>query len=199
MAKLLISPNCLSNSLACSSITLSLSLGSISLSTFPEKNHGLPNIPRPTIAPSHPLCLTFCIPSAILVTSPLPRSIVSGAIEFLISTIFGIISQCASTSDISFRVLRCTVRAATPSFRILGNQVSISTLLYPILVLTDIGIFGAPLLAACITLIAFSGSLICPAPAPCFSTALSGHPILISIPSNPSSCTSLAASYILSG
>src|SRR3989344_7322992 len=81
-----------------------------------------------------------------------------------------------------------------------GSHVSSSILLYPRRVLIETGIFSSvPSLAAATSSRAKAGFFISAAPAPCFSIVRSGHPILISTPSNPNARASAAARRIISG
>ena len=61
------------------------------------------------------------------------------------------------------------------------------------------GKLGAPSLAALTSSLASETFLISEAPAPCFSTLLSGQPMFISTPSKPSFAISSAAPFICSG
>jgi hypothetical protein len=70
----------------------------------------------------------------------------------------------------------------------------VMTTSYPMRVLTDTGSTPAPLFVSAIIFFASLGFSINFAPAPIFSTLLSGHPILISIPSKPSFAISFAHS-----
>src|SRR3989344_1828445 len=66
-------------------------------------------------------------------------------------------------------------------------------------VFTEIGNPREPSLAARITSRASAGFFIIAAPAPCFSTDLSGQPMFISMPSKPRSLHNAAAPFLFSG
>src|SRR3989344_1357396 len=66
-------------------------------------------------------------------------------------------------------------------------------------VFTETGKLGAPSFAARISALACSGFFIRLAPAPCFSTLLSGQPMLMSMPSKSNSAARTAAAFMCSG
>ena len=162
-----------SKSFVCSTNICSFSfkeIGSFEPISFPEKNQGLPKTPRPIITPSQPYFKTFSSASCKLMTSPLPMSKTSFLLFSMIFFIFMMYSHLAGTSDNSLAVRKWMVKAEISSFSSSGIQVSISSLLKPILVFTETGIDKpADFIPACAALMisrASCGFLIRPAPAP---------------------------------
>src|SRR3989344_9267201 len=116
-----------------------------------------------------------------------------GLILFLNLTIFAISSQWAGGFDISEAVRRWTVRATICVCSKVSIQSSVTIFLKPILVLTLTGNPFAPLIVASIISSANFGLPIKAEHAPFLTALLSGQPILISIPSNPSLAIIFAA------